>query len=260
MFGCLTAQALIITGSYGGESVTMHSYDAVAEWYSNWVGPHSMSEDPFFAGVEALMGDVAGMYICDLACGEGRVARHLANLGARVVGIDLSANLLATARRHEKTDPRGIQYIRCDAAHLDGVDDDAFDGVICHMALMDIEDLESTLHAVVRTLQPGGWFIFAILHPCFNPAKSGELQADSGWTRTVSGYFEEGYWRSDARTGPPGKVGAWHRTLSTYINALSDAGLTVERMSEPQLGGSHAECRPIWTEVPAVLIVKCRLR
>jgi 2-polyprenyl-3-methyl-5-hydroxy-6-metoxy-1,4-benzoquinol methylase len=69
----------------------MSTYDEIAEWYEHWIGTHSMREDPFFPAVE-------GDRICDLACGQGRLARHLADLGARVVGIDLSAKLLGFSR------------------------------------------------------------------------------------------------------------------------------------------------------------------
>lgn len=232
-------------------------YDDIAEWYDTWVGGESMHEDPFFPAVEALMGNVTRQHVCDLACGQGRVARHLADLGARVTGIDLSLKLLAIARRHEDAEPRGIAYLQADAGNLDGVADDTFDGVICHMALMDIPDLASTLHSAARILRPCGWFIFAILHPCYNTSRSGEMTLPDGWVRTIGGYFVEGYWRSETRTGPPGKVGAYHRTLSTYIDALNDAGLTLERMNEPRLTSNHADRRPIWVEVPAVLIVRC---
>ncbi len=122
------------------------SYDDIAEWYDNWLGNGSMHDDPFWPTAEALMGEVAGRRICDLACGQGRVARHLADLGARVVGVDLSAKLLEIARRHEAAQPRGIAYLQADARGLNCVADATFDGVVCNMALMDIADLAPTLH------------------------------------------------------------------------------------------------------------------
>jgi len=241
------------------------TYDDIAEWYDRWIGTHAMREDPFFPAVEALMGEVAGRRICDLACGQGRVARHLADQGASVVGIDLSAKLLAIARRHEEAEPRGIDYRHADARSLDGVAEDTFDGVVCSMALMDIPDLAPTLRSVARILRPGGWFVFSILHPCYHTAQSGEMTLPEGTVRTVGRYFVEGYWRSDTRTGPPGKVGAYHRTLSTYINALADAGLTLERVSEPRTTGDVTDSpslagmrKPVWEEVPAVLVMGCR--
>ena len=97
----------------------MQTYDDIAEWYDTWIGAHSMSEDPFFQAVEPLIGKINGQRICDLACGQGRVARHLADLGAHVVGVDLSAKLLAIARRHEEVAPRGIEYVSADAQDLD---------------------------------------------------------------------------------------------------------------------------------------------
>ena len=83
------------------------------------------------------------------------------------------------------------------------------------------------------------------------------MATPQGWIRTVSAYWAEGFWRSDARTGPPGRVGAYHRTLSTYVNALTDAGLNLERVTEPHATESVAARRPVWVEVPAVLVARC---
>jgi 2-polyprenyl-3-methyl-5-hydroxy-6-metoxy-1,4-benzoquinol methylase len=243
----------------------MNTYDDIAEWYDQWVGTHSMHDDPFFTAVEALMGDVSERRICDLACGQGRVSRYLADQGAHVVGIDLSAKLLEIARHHEEELPRAITYLHADAQSLDSENVGTFDGVICSMALMDIPDLALTINSVRHILQADGWFIFSILHPCFHTSQSGESALPEGVVRTIGSYFVEGYWRSDTRTGPPGKVGAYHRTLSTYINTLSDAGLIVERMSEPSATDSYTDTpslsglkSPVWAEVPAVLVVRCR--
>jgi SAM-dependent methyltransferase len=138
--------------------------------------------------------------------------------------------------------------------------DASFDGVLCNMALMDIPDLEATLQTVARILRPGGWFVFSVLHPCYNPPRSGEIETPDGIVRTVAGYWDEGYWRSQTRPGPPGRVGAYHRTLETYLNMLVEVGLTVERIEEPRLSGRPAELRPVWAEVPPTLSARCRKR
>jgi hypothetical protein len=126
------------------------------------------------------------------------------------------------------------------------------------MALMDISDLQSALKEVARLLKPSGWFVFSILHPCYHSPSSGEIEAVGGrLQRTVSGYWDEGYWRSDSRTGPPGKVGSYHRTLGTYLNALFDAGFQLQAIREQRATGRLAETRPIWMEVPATLVARC---
>jgi hypothetical protein len=54
------------------------------------------------------------------------------------------------------------------------------------------------------------------------------------------------------------KIGAYHHTLSTYVNRLVEAGLGLERLCEPQASGHAAERVPGYGEVPAVLVARCR--
>lgn len=264
---CGTLKTVTSVGApeLGKQVICVKTYDDIAEWYDQWVSTHSMEEDPFFLAVDALIDEIAGERICDLACGQGRLARQLADRGAHVVGVDISARLLAIARRYEETNPRGIEYVRADAQNLDERLSGLFDGVVCFMALMDIPDLAPTIHGIARILRPGGWFVFSILHPCFHTSLSGEIETLEGVVRTIGRYFVEGYWRSETRPGPPGKVGAYHRTLSTYVNTLTEAGLQLVRLSE--VGGTSTTTnsrpllhlnRPVWQEVPTVLVVSCR--
>jgi SAM-dependent methyltransferase len=89
-------------------------YDAYAAWYHDWV---PAPDDDFVArSLLALVGPVGGQRILDLACGEGRIARALAATGNDVVGVDLSAGLLAMARGKECA---RITYLRGDVCATD---------------------------------------------------------------------------------------------------------------------------------------------
>ncbi|MEV6282789.1 class I SAM-dependent methyltransferase [Kribbella sp. NPDC051770] len=226
-------------------------YDETADAYHATIDPDGAGlTDPTF---DDLVGELHGQRVAAIACGQGRDARHLADLGASVVAVDASEGLLTHARRLEQEQPRGIEYLHGDAQRLDVLDDGSYDGAVCYMALMDIPELEPTLRSVARVLKPGGWFVAAIVHPCTKPPAHGELiDHTAGTARRVTGrYFEEGPYDSATRWAILPNV-SYHRTLSTYVNTLVASGLVVERMAEP-IGES-----PVWREAAQLLYVRCR--
>lgn len=236
----------------------MAEYDAIADWYDQTLRQGALVHELVLPALFEVMGDLAGRRVCDLACGQGIVAREAARRGAVVVGIDLSERLLAIARAEEAARPLGVVYQAGDAQGLAGVPDACFDGVACCLALTDIPDLAATADAVRRVLRPGGWFVFAITHPCFEAPHAWWGTADDGAAyRAVRGYFVEGRWFSTNPDGVRGKVGAYHRTLATYLNTLVTAGLTLDRLAEPRPDGPAADrLPPGYTVVPAMLVAR----
>jgi SAM-dependent methyltransferase len=214
-------------------------YDEFAEWYERWIG----DAPPLIAAQDGLLPAVAGARVLDLACGQGRMSRYLARRGADVLGIDVSAAMLAKARA---AGPAGITYLRADVTRAPAWwDGRPFDGCTCELALMDIDDLGGALATVAAVLRPGGWFVASVVHPCF----PGNGRGQSSWP-PGGGYEREGWWTSPGHN-PEGvriRVGATHRKLSTVLNALRDAGLEAERFAEPP------------APVPTYLLWRCRRR
>ena len=214
-------------------------YDPFAEWYEQWIG----GAPPLIAAHVGLLPAMTGDRVLDLACGQGRMSRYLAQQGAHVTGVDISAAMLGRARA---AGPGGIDYIRADVTQRPGWwDGRPFDGCTCELALMDIDDLAAAFLTVAAVPRAGGWFVASIVHPCF----PGNERGRSSWP-PEGGYEREGWWTSPDHN-PDGariRVGATHRKLSTVLNALLDAGLHADLFAEPSAA------------VPAFLLWRCRRR
>nr|WP_281387053.1 class I SAM-dependent methyltransferase [Jiangella mangrovi] len=95
----------------------------------------------------------------DAACGTGRHAAYLAELGHTVIGVDSSLDMLAVARTKV---PSG--------SFLDGslealpVPDDAVDVVVCALALTHVPDLRPVFAEFARVLRPGGSLVVSDPH------------------------------------------------------------------------------------------------
>ena len=232
-------------------------YDEVADWYDAVVREGTIVQDAAIATITRLAGDVAGRRVLDLACGQGIVARAMAQRGASVLGVDISEKLLDLARREETALPLGIEFRDLNAEDLTQLPDGSFDGVVCNMALMDIADLAAVFRGVSRTLRSGGWFVFSIMHPCFQTPNSRWHVSERGEPgRLVSDYFNESLWYSADSVGMRSRVGAHHRMLSTYLNEMVLAGFQMEACDEPYISREHGMTEPAYDLAPALLCVR----
>jgi 2-polyprenyl-6-hydroxyphenyl methylase/3-demethylubiquinone-9 3-methyltransferase len=112
--------------------------------------PSLAAADYRLRGLLDALGSVRGLLILDLGCGKGRFARALVARGCRVVGLDLSAAMLAEAEL--------TQRVRGTARRLP-LKTASFDGII---AVEMFEHLEcraqpAVLGEACRILKPGGF-------------------------------------------------------------------------------------------------------
>jgi demethylmenaquinone methyltransferase/2-methoxy-6-polyprenyl-1,4-benzoquinol methylase len=96
----------------------------------------------------AALGLPAGSLVADLACGTGDLCRELARTGARPVGFDFSAGMLAAART---TAP----LVQADVLRLP-LRAGALDGAVSGFALRNLVDLERFAAELARVVRPGG--------------------------------------------------------------------------------------------------------
>ena len=235
-------------------------YDAIAEWYAD-----SVLDSPIHAiVVPSLMkiaGNVERLKVCDLCCGEGVAGREFSASGAIVTGADLSEKLIEIARERARNESLAISYQIGDAQSLENFEDAEFDLVVCCLALMDLPDIDACFRAVWRILKPDGLFVFAIAHPCYQTPESRWTGKSGGVVkREVRAYFNEGEWLSANRGSVRGKTLSYHRTLSSYLNALAEAGFYLQRLDEPRPENETGNRVPGYKEVPVALVARCGKR
>jgi len=106
-----------------------------------------------------------GRRVLDLGCGKGRFARPLAEAGAEVIGLDVSAGMLAEAE--------GIPCVRGSARRLPFAAG-SFDVVVAVEVFEHLESIDPVLSEVRRVLRPGG--SLAIVDK-----NAGAMNADRPW-------------------------------------------------------------------------------
>lgn len=191
-----------------------------------------------------FMPDVAGREAIDLGCGEGANTRRLADLGAKMTGVDIAEAQIERAREAERREPRGIRYELCSFTHLEPFADASFECALSTMALMDGPDFAAAAGEAWRVLRPGGTLCFSVLHPCFVTPALRWLRDDAGEYEglRVGRYFDRRpfveHWRFSRRPDPesvePFEVPRFPRMLSDYLNPLCDAGFRIVRIGEPR--------------------------
>ena len=94
----------------------------------------------------------AGALLLDVACGGGLLGPHIAGLGYRHVGVDLSATASRVAAEH------GVDVVRGDALHLPFADA-SFDVVVAGEVLEHVADHEGAIAEACRVLKVGGTLV-----------------------------------------------------------------------------------------------------
>lgn len=185
-----------------------------------------------------LLGDVAGLRILELGCGGGQCSIAFARQGASAVGIDLSDEQIAFARRLAVEQGVHVRFEQGDAADLSRFAAASFDLVFSAYALQYVPAIEQCLAEAARVLAPGGRLAFSLDHPLREVFWDEDADEDS--LVAVRSYWRRGpmEWQW---TGGEARMRSFHRTVGDWVDLLHGAGLQVQRIVEPEPQFSNAE-------------------
>jgi SAM-dependent methyltransferase len=234
--------------------------DLRAEWERNAPGFVAWTRKPGHDSYDRFHRDQflpilpdPGRRTLDLGCGEGRVSRDLKALGHRMVGLDASTAMVEAAHTADVS----IPCCRGDAARIPFADR-SFDLVVAFMSLQDVDDATSAIHETARVLEPGGRLCLAIVHPLNSAGRFEGDEPDSAFLMEGS-YLDLGFREDDVvRDGLEVVFLYAHRPLQFYVDAITTAGLLIDRLAEPGVPESAIESSRSrrWQRMPLFLHVR----
>ena len=153
-----------------------------------------------------MLAPKAGERILDLGCGTGQLTADIANSGAEVVGLDLSAEMIAAASANF---PR-LRFELGDIAAANYSSE--FDAVFSNAALHWVRDQNAAIHAIARALKPGGRFVFEM---------GGRCNIQQIWSAAIQALSAMG-------VKDPEKLSPWfYPSIGEYAPMLESRGLLV---------------------------------
>ncbi|TAK03820.1 class I SAM-dependent methyltransferase [Patescibacteria group bacterium] len=212
------------------------SWENVADWY----GKHQEETGTLLAsvvypGALKLLAPKSGASYLDVACGEGAFSRLVAaRTKGHVSGFDAAPSLIAIAKKQAL---KHAAYAIADARAFSKLYPlNSFDGATCLLAIQNIDEPGKVFQEASKALKPAGTFVVVMNHPAFRVpgASSWGYEGNAKMFRRVDRYLSalEIPIQAHPGTDPTVKTVSYHRPISSYVNALADAGFAVTRMEE----------------------------
>jgi SAM-dependent methyltransferase len=214
-------------------------------------GPLAQTEDDLH-----LIENLDGKAALELGCGSGRTIYYLAKIkqAGEVWGIDLSQEQIRFTRAYLDQEKIGAKLLLASMDENPGIPESHFDLVVSIYSLGWTPDLSRTLSLVYSYLKPGGVFIFSWEHPVYRCL---DYREDIGSFVFTRPYLKEGPEIDPSWKGV--EIVLHPRTLSTYLNAIIQSGLVLEKVIESEINPSLVRAQDAapekWYSVPRAQLI-----
>jgi SAM-dependent methyltransferase len=222
------------------------AYDAMGRDYQQHAADSPYNAHYDRPAVLAALGPVRGRRVLDAACGPGLYTQELLARGAIVTAFDASPVMADLARARIADQAQVDQEVLGQPLPYP---DDAFDLIVCALAIHYADDRAAAFAEFCRVLRPGGALVLSTQHPT------------TDWLRKGGSYFdvklETDVWHTHAGEQP---VQFWREPLSALCCAATGAGFLIENVIEPlpadTMRGRFPEDYQKLTTEPGFLILR----
>lgn len=211
------------------------SWGRVSSWYDEMLkDDDSYQQKVIEPNLLRVVDAKKGEKILDLGSGQGHFSRLFAKAGAEVVGLEISEELIALAKKY---DTKNVYYIAGKADEALNFKKEEFDKVTVVLALQNMKNMVKVVEEVARVLKPQGKFFLVLNHPAFRVPQ----ETDWGFDEKRKEQFRKVFSYMTPKEVPiimdPGKTGkektfSYHRPLQDYFKAFAKNGLAVTRLEE----------------------------
>jgi SAM-dependent methyltransferase len=214
--------------------------------------PNDAIERPIFL---ELLGNVRGLDIVDLGCGDAGFGREALEQAARSYhGVEVSRAMVDLARRSLDAERGSVELVSIERWQPRPGEADL---VTSRLALNYVEDLSDVFRKAQLALTPSGRFVFSVEHPVITSS----FESLAGGVRTswlVDNYFLTGARRHEWLGQ---EVTKYHRTIEDYLVLLRENGFGLERLRESRPSPENFENHEEYLRrlrIPLFLFVSAR--
>lgn len=195
------------------------SWHGLTDWWLTEISVDPAYENIVTPLLVELLDPKAGCTYLDLGTGEGRVMRAVRSAGARVLGVDINAELASRAGGTAVAELPSLPMCS-----------DAFDGAYSVLTLEHIEEHHAFFAEAARVTISGGVLVVVSNHPTWTAPHSTPITDQDGEVLWRPGaYFSPG--SSDMPAGDA-DVTFYHRSMGDLLSAAAESGWCLQRMIE----------------------------